>query len=320
MRTVVLLVDDQPIVADAVRRMLAGEPDLDYHACTDPLVALKRAGEVEPTVILQDLVMPAMDGLTLVRLFRESPRTAGVPIIVMSSKEDPRDKSRAFAAGASDYVVKIPDKIELVARIRAHSRSYIAQRERDHAFAALEKLRAELEATNAELQRLSSLDGLTGLANRRIFDLLLAKEWLREQRRAQPLSVILIDLDFFKQYNDRYGHIQGDDCLRKVAGALSTAARRPGDLVARFGGEEFAVLLPETPRAGAESVAALMRERVAALAIPHEGSTVAKVVTLSQGIASCVPSPSSSTTELLERADRALYAVKQSGRNGHGYA
>src|SRR5688500_7502488 len=142
---VVLLVDDQPIVAEAVKRLLAQESDISLHYCPDPERALDSAAAIQPTVILQDLVMPGVDGFTLVEPMRGAAATAQIPIIVLSSKEDPRDKSRAFSIGASDYLVKLPDRIELVARIRAHSHRYQLARERDEAYRRLQELQRELE-------------------------------------------------------------------------------------------------------------------------------------------------------------------------------
>src|SRR5688572_4951901 len=158
----VLLVDDQPIVAEALRRILADEPDIRLVACHDATQALGRACEIRPTIILQDLVMPEVDGFTLVRYFRAHPDTARIPIIVMSSKEDPLDKSRAFEVGASDYLVKVPSKIEFLARLRAQYRMFLTQQERDEAYRALEAVKQQLELRNEELRRLSSQDGLTG--------------------------------------------------------------------------------------------------------------------------------------------------------------
>jgi two-component system chemotaxis family response regulator WspR len=314
-RIVVLLVDDQAIVAEAIRRMLVDQPDIAFHSCTDVALAGPKARQLQPTVILQDLVMPGVDGFTLVRFFRADPETAGVPIIVLSSKEDPRDKSRAFEVGASDYLVKIPDKIELIARIRAHSRSYLLQRERDEAYRALEALKRELEASNLELARLSNQDGLTGLANRRRFDEALEIECRRAARDQNALSLIMIDVDFFKKYNDAYGHIAGDECLRRVAQALAQSARRPADLSARYGGEEFALILPSTPREGAPHVAEAVRCAVEALSIPHAGSSISQHVTLSLGIATLDPQHLSTPKTLVEHADRALYDAKRAGRN-----
>ena len=147
----VLLVDDQAIVAQAVRRLLAGLPDIDLHYCADPIEAIKEANAIKPSVILQDLVMPSIDGLDLVRLFRANPATAETPIIVLSSEEDSEVKSQSFAAGANDYLVKLPDRVELVARIRYHSKAFMNQIQRDEAFRALRESQHHLLATNTAL-------------------------------------------------------------------------------------------------------------------------------------------------------------------------
>jgi two-component system chemotaxis family response regulator WspR len=312
---VVLLVDDQSIVAEAIRRMLADQPDIAFHHCADVALALPTARKVGPTVILQDLVMPDTDGFTLVRFFRSDPDTVNIPIIVLSSKESPRDKSRAFELGANDYLVKIPEQIELIARVRAHSRTFIAQCERDDAYKTLEAVKAELEVSNAKLQELTHLDGLTGLANRRCLDQVLDVEWRRCQRDRTPLSLILLDLDEFKKFNDSQGHQAGDVCLQRVAQALKVGPRRPADLVARYGGEEFAVVLPNTPSEGALQVAETLRTLVNELAIAHAASDVAKHVTMSLGVASCLPSADKTVHGLVAMADVALYEAKSSGRN-----
>jgi two-component system, chemotaxis family, response regulator WspR len=313
----VLLVDDQPIVGETIRRMLADEPDITYHYCADPGQALATAAQVRPTVILQDLVMPDVDGLMLVRFFRKNPLTAAIPIIVLSSKEHALDKGRAFTEGASDYLVKIPDKIELLARIRLHSDRFCAERDRDEAYRALDALRRKLEESNAELQRLTHLDGLSGVANRRRFDEFLDAEWRRARRNGAPLSVALVDIDYFKRFNDTYGHQGGDECLRQVAGALAGAVRRGGDLLARYGGEEFAAVLAEVPHTGACTVARSLHEAVVALRLPHGASAVADHVTISVGIATLRPIDLSDEppARLVALADEALYQAKREGRN-----
>jgi two-component system, chemotaxis family, response regulator WspR len=312
---VVLLVDDQAIVFEAIRRMLEYEPHLTLHYCPDATSALRVAREVKPTVILQDLVMPDVDGFTLLKFYRADPATRNVPVIVLSSKEDPRDKSQAFSEGASDYLVKVPDKIELAARVQAHSRLYLLQQQRDEAYNKLEQLKVELEQRNVELARLSTVDGLTGIANRRCFDSTLDREWRRALREKSELSLILTDIDFFKRYNDAYGHPAGDECLRQVARCLAEAVRRPTDLAARYGGEEFALLLPATSLTGATTLAEAVRARVAALALEHRASDIASHVTLSLGIASVRPEQGHQQSELVSRADQALYAAKHGGRN-----
>lgn len=314
-RTVVLLVDDQPMVAEAIRRMLADEQDIEFYYCAVSSRAVIMAKEVAPTVILQDLIMPDLDGITLMRFYRANESTRDIPVIVLSSKDDPRDKSQAFGAGASDYLVKLPDKIELIARIRAHSKSYLAQMQRDEAFKKLRELQKQLEASNTELQRLSCLDGLTGIANRRHFDTYLEQEWLRASREGVKISLVLTDLDYFKAYNDNYGHQAGDDCLKKVASVFKAVIQRPGDMVARYGGEEFVVVLPNTDIDGAVVLAEAIHSRVYALKIPHRFSKATNHMTISIGIATIQPNKKNSPKDLIAMADIALYQAKQHGRN-----
>jgi diguanylate cyclase (GGDEF)-like protein len=172
-----------------------------------------------------------------------------------------------------------------------------------------------LEEANEKLQRLATLDGLTQVANRRLFDQYLHQEWSRLAREGKPLSLILCDIDYFKSYNDTYGHLAGDDCLQKIAHALGTGIKRPADLLARYGGEEFAVILPNTEDSGAIAVAENIREQVNKLQIPHAGSQVNPLVTLSLGIATMIPNVNQVPAELVSKADRALYQAKAQGRD-----
>lgn len=319
-RTRIMLVDDQNIVAEALRRMLEDQEDIDYHYCSDPSEAISAAIEFQPTVILQDLVMPDIDGLMLLKFFRSNPKTKSIPIVVLSTKEDPKIKSEAFSLGASDYLVKFPDKIEVVARIRAHSRSFLAQKQRDEAYLALSELQKELEIKNEELERLSSQDGLTGIANRRVFDEFIKSEWARAGRNKSSLSLIMIDIDHFKVYNDNYGHQGGDDCLRQVAQKLADAVNRPADLVARYGGEEFVVVMPCTDLEGAKNIAEALCLGISALAVPHAHSSTADHVTISLGVACVVPSVDGKSESLITMADEALYKAKEAGRNQYQVA
>ncbi len=312
---VVLLVDDQQMVAEAIRRMLAGESNITFHYCSEPKKAIEMALEIAPTTILQDLVMPDIDGMTLVRSYRNHPVLNNTPVIVLSSKEDPKDKSEAFSCGASDYLVKLPDQIELIARIQAHSRSYVAQQQRDAAFRELHELQKELETKNIELQRLSAIDGLTSIPNRRSFDEYISKEWRRAVREKTCLALLLIDIDFFKKYNDGYGHQGGDDCLQKVARALADTMRRSSDMVARYGGEEFTVVLPNTDLDGAMVIAEELRHAVEELALKHEFSDVADIVSISLGAAGIPPQCGDDSASLIALADAALYDAKEEGRN-----
>ncbi len=180
-----------------------------------------------------------------------------------------------------------------------------------------ERKRTEQELINLqkELEALSFEDGLTGISNRRMFDTRLNAEWKSACRSSQPLSLILLDIDHFKKYNDSYGHIQGDECLKKVAAALKCVGARPRDIVARYGGEEFVLLLPETNEAAAVHLAELCRQLVANLKIPHETSGASPFVTASIGIGSIIPSSETEPRDFVQAVDKLLYAAKQKGRD-----
>jgi two-component system chemotaxis family response regulator WspR len=311
----VLLVDDQAMIGEAVRRGLANEENIDFHFCADPHQAIAQAIQIKPTVILQDLVMPGLDGLTLVREYRNNPATRDIPIIVLSTKEDPLIKSAAFAAGANDYLVKLPDNIELVARIRYHSRSYMTLIQRDEAYRALRVSQQQLLDTNLVLQRLMNSDGLTGLSNRRHFDEYLELEWRRAIREQTQLSLMMIDVDYFKAYNDNFGHLEGDEALRQVAKAIRASCSRPSDLPARYGGEEFALVLPNTSPGGARLLAEKLRLTVAGMNIPHIAPSEGASLTVSIGLSTVVPPIGSHSRQLIQSADQGLYAAKHNGRN-----
>lgn len=311
----VLLIDDQVFVAEAVRRMLTRHPDVAFLSERQPEQALAVALAWKPTVILLDLVMPGMHGFDLVSLFRATEATRDIPIVMLSSSEEARQKAQGFSLGANDYLVKLPDPLELLARVRYHSRAYRNLLERDQAFAALRESEQRLAAVNVQLQRLAEADSLTGIANRRRFDTVLQVEWQRSLRSRRPLSLLLCDVDCFKAYNDTYGHVMGDDCLQKVASVLNASLRRPADIAARYGGEEFALILPETEREGAIVVAHGCVEQIRALGLTHASSTASSVVTISVGVATMVPAASEAAPALVAMADRAMYLAKESGRN-----
>jgi two-component system, chemotaxis family, response regulator WspR len=312
---IVLLVDDQPIIGEAVRRALSGQPDIIFHYCDNPAVAVSVAGRIKPTVILQDLVMPGMDGITLVRSYRADPRTADTPIIVLSTKDDPNVKSEAFAAGANDYLVKLPDAIELIARLRHHSATYLYRQQRDEAYRALRESQRQLVEINLELQRLTNVDGLTGLSNKRNFNEYLDLHWKLAVREQSHFSILMIDVDNFKSYNDTYGHLAGDDVLKQIAAAIQATFRRPTDIAMRFGGEEFIVLLSDTDAESARSLGDGLCKRVANLHITHRESPPLKHVTVSIGGASTVPQHGDSGLALIDMADKALYEAKRLGKN-----
>ena len=316
-KAIVLLVDDQAMVGEAIRRMLENESDIEFHFCEDPAKALEIAIEVNATIILQDLVMPDIDGMTLLRFYKNHADTKNIPVIILSSKEDAEIKSDCFSNGASDYLIKLPEPVELIARIRAHTRHYLSTKQRDEAYEAMRKMQEELERRNTELQRLSSIDGLTGISNRRTFDDFIKKEWCHARRTESDsvISLIMIDIDQFKLYNDGYGHQQGDDCLKQVSWELNKSIQRDCDLLARYGGEEFVAVLPSTPAEGALQVAENLRKSILDIACPHKYSNFGDTVTISLGVATFIPSKDNTPEQLIEAADKALFQAKENGRN-----
>lgn len=280
-------------------------------------LGLEDPAQVETAVdlILMDVGMPEMSGVDACSVINEHDRLRDIPIIMMAAAVEARDVEAAFAAGAADYISKPTTRLEVMARVRAGLR---LKREIDRR-KALEQESFEvtrlLDAAYQRLQHVSFLDGLTEIANRRRFDEFLDLEWRRALRAATPVSVIMIDIDFFKAYNDTYGHQSGDECLKRVASALNLSLNRPGDLAARYGGEEFVVVLAGTHRPGAVAVAEALRSRIELLGIAHTGSAASDRVTISLGVATVVPRRTLAPAALVAAADRALYEAKRGGRN-----
>ncbi|MBL0143132.1 MAG: diguanylate cyclase [Betaproteobacteria bacterium] len=274
----------------------------------DGLQALALFESEKPDLVLIDVQMPGMDGLEVVRRIRQMSTDHWVPVIFLTSMEDDADFARGIEAGGDDYLTKPVSPVVLEAKIRALRRLDDIRRE-------LMAVTLELREANERLARLSQQDGLTGLANRRRFDLDLMRELGRARREQRPICLVIADADHFKAYNDAYGHPAGDECLRRIAGALRLACRRPGDVAARYGGEEFALILPDTTEEAGRRRAREAMRAVAALEIEHRGSEVSGVVTLSLGVAGCVPDAAVVADTLLSRADQALYAAKRAGRN-----
>ena len=321
---VVLLVDDQVMIADAVRRMIGDEPDVTFHYCSRAGDAVDVARRLKPTVILQDLVMPGLEGLSLLRDYRRDDALKDVPVIVLSAKDEPIVKSAAFSAGASDYLVKLPDQIELIARVRLHCHARVDRLQRDEAYQALRESREQLAASNAHLMTVNRKleeathalqvqamhDSLTGLLNRAAFFEILHQEVARAKRQRTPLTLIMADLDHFKDINDRYGHLTGDVVLREVARRLR-AALRTSDVIGRYGGEEFVVAAADCSRGEAAALAERCRLSISGPPIEIPGGSVA--TTLSCGVASTLDGRESG--ELLRAADEALYRAKRLGRD-----
>lgn len=257
--------------------------------------ALKRVFENGVDLILLDIVMPDMDGHEVCRRLKEDHRAKQIPIIFLTAKGSVGDEAFGLSLGAVDYIKK-PFSLPIVrARVRTH---------------------LDLKRKSDRLKRLATLDGLTGVPNRRRFEEYLELSWRAGRRKHAPVAVVMLDIDHFKLYNDNYGHLQGDDCLRQVAQTLEESLKRPGDLLARYGGEEFAVVLPETDIHGAVQVAQSLCANVAARTIPHEFSPAAPHISVSVGVSAVVPGPDLPGPGLLvQGADRMLYQAKASGRN-----
>jgi diguanylate cyclase (GGDEF)-like protein len=286
-----LIVDDQPANVRVLAEILKAEHELTF--ATHGEMALQRAAAGDVDLVLLDVVMPGMDGFEVCRRLKEDPRTASLPVIFVTVSDEMEDEARGFDLGAVDYITK-PVKPPIVrARVRTH---------------------LELKQARELLEEMAWVDALTGIPNRRRFDAALESEWQRASRAGRPLSIALLDVDFFKKYNDTYGHARGDDCLRAVAGALSGSVLRPGDLVARYGGEEFGILAPETDADGMRLLVESLVARVADLGIDHRTSQCAAHVTVSVGAVTLQPAPSQAPAAALEAADRLLYQAKAGGR------
>jgi diguanylate cyclase (GGDEF)-like protein len=305
----ILMVDDDPVAIQLMGRILSGVGDLRF--ATSGESALQLVRESPPDLILLDAQMPGMSGFLVFDALKAEPGLADVPVIFVTSHSEAAFEVCALEMGAADFIAKPVNAPLVVARVKTHLR---------------------IKSMADELRRTASTDALTGIANRRQFDESLQREWLRNQRDGQPLSLLLIDVDHFKLYNDLYGHPKGDTCLREVAQALLGAAQRPADLVARCGGEEFMLLLPHTPRVGALHVAARVLDVVAKLQVRHEASPTARNLTVSVGIA-CYDAASPrwvhdpavqrartdpplecTAGDLVRTVDKALYAAKAAGR------
>jgi diguanylate cyclase (GGDEF)-like protein len=286
----VLIIEDEPLQREIICAALAGQ----YDVTTADTGAAGLAQAPFADLVLLDAGLPDMDGVEVCRTLKAEKDLADIPVVFLTARSQADDHVQGLAAGAVDYVTK-PVNIEI---LRAKVKTYIS-----------------LKSQRDALTKLATLDGLTGIPNRRSFDATLAREWRRLSRATASLSVVLLDVDHFKQYNDTYGHGPGDECLKAVARALSSAIHRPADLVARYGGEEFVVLLPETTLEGALQAAETVRTSVAALNIAHAGSSAAKHVTVSLGVASVIPHDGVDATQLLAAADEQLYAAKKAGRN-----
>ena len=291
-KLMILLVDDAPTNIQMLNETLKDGYHLFF--ATSGRDALRIASESIPDLILLDVIMPEMDGYEVCRKLKTDPILRNVPIIFITAMNQQEDEAIGLELGAVDYITKPFNPTIVRLRIRNQ---------------------IELKRQRDLLARLSHLDGLTGIPNRRALDEALEREWRRGTRSLKPLSLLMMDIDHFKSYNDSCGHLAGDDCLRDVAQSLKVPLGRAADFVGRYGGEEFLAILPETDEAGAMTVAREILGGVANLAIPHPASPLGEVVTASIGIATAIANRDHQHTWLLQEADKALYQAKQAGRN-----
>lgn len=298
--TDILIVDDTPENLQLLTYLLKSRC-YNVHPASNGEEALRLALKEDIDLILLDILMPDADGFEVCRWLKEHPETQDIPIIFLSALNETFDKVKAFEAGGLDYITKPFQAEEVLARVKTHL--------------TLRSLQLELECRNKELAMLANQDGLTHIANRRYFDQRLEHEWHRLAREGGYLSLMMIDIDHFKPFNDHHGHLAGDECLKQIAHVFEQAARRASDLAARYGGEEFVLLLPNTDPKGAECLAGKIQDELARLQLPHPESRTGPFVTCSIGIACRVPDRSLTSEQFVALADDALYQAKNQGRN-----
>ncbi|GAA0514909.1 diguanylate cyclase [Deinococcus depolymerans] len=321
----VLIIDDSALMRAMLTQALAPTGAFIRAPGTldEARLALGMTGDPDGThedgvdVLLLDLIMPGTDGLTFLRELRAHPHLEDLSVIMVTAVQEEEQLDAAFQAGATDYVTKPIRPAALCARTTSAARLTRALRSRREREAELLVLNGRLNALNDQLETLSQTDALTGIANRRAFDAQYAHALALHARSQLPVTLLMIDIDHFKWFNDALGHPAGDACLQQVARTLRACAPRSTDLVARYGGEEFAALLLDTDRAGGETVAGRIREALGALGLPHPRHPLG-VVTVSIGVADAADLSEEDTRAgvgLKDAADRALYHAKASGRN-----
>ncbi len=291
-KELILVVDDSPTNL-AILNVVLREVYNVVTATNGP-DALNLAASEEPDLIILDIMMPGMDGYEICDRLKSNPFTKEIPVIFVTAMDQERQEAKGLAMGAVDYLAKPVSPPIVLARVRNQ---------------------LELKKQRDFLRRLSAVDGLTGIANRRSFEEDFDKEWRRAARMQSPISLFLSDVDFLRNYNDAYGYLAGDDCLKALAQAMSKSMLRPADILARYSGEEFVGLLPDTDSKGAVVVADRLLAAIRGLALPHAHSDAAPIVTISMGFASCMPHRDNDRAGLFKLAGDALYAAKKGGRN-----
>jgi diguanylate cyclase (GGDEF)-like protein len=286
-----LIVDDQPVNIQALYQVFAA--GYQVFMATSGAQALSICRDKHPDLVLLDVEMPVMDGYEVCRQIKADAELQDLPVVFVTAHSEPQAETLGLEVGAVDFISKPFNPAVVRARVKTHLTL---------------KLQGDL------LRQMVFIDGLTGVYNRRFFDERLALEFQRAKRSSSTLSLMVVDVDYFKRFNDRYGHLAGDEALRAVAGTLRAQLKRPGDLLSRYGGEEFACILPETDLAGAMSLAGEMEAAIRAARVAHADSDVCEFLTISLGVASFQPNASRLAEELIEAADQQLYLAKSKGR------
>ncbi len=310
----ILIVDDVPTNLQVLAQTLKLE-GFNVWLATDGQNALSQVAHEQPDLILLDIQMPDIDGFEVCQRLQNNPQTCEIPIIFMTAHDGSFNKVKGLSLGGVDYITKPFQDEEVLARVKVHLRLRSLRAALQQEIEQRKQTEAQLAKANDHLRRLVNLDALTQVANRYCFDDYFERTWMRLQREKLSLSLILCDVDYFKNFNDHYGHQVGDGCLHQIAQAIEQGTKRPADLVARYGGEEFAVILPSTTLEGAQQVCDDMRANIERLQIPHVASQASEAVTVSFGIVSTVPTPEIAPNLLIEAADKALYKAKSQGRN-----
>ena len=295
----ILIVDDSINNIELLSDILVDDYEVLF--ATSGQQALNKTLELLPDLILLDIVMPEVDGYELIKILKASSKTAHIPVIFITAKSSTEDMITGFKLGAVDYISKPFTVEEVKVRVKTHIDNQL--------------LVKALKNANQQLEQLSRADGLTGIANRRYFDEFLQQMINRSKRYQHPLSLILIDIDFFKLFNDHYGHQNGDACLIDVARVLNQFAQRDGELAARYGGEEFAIILSTLSAQQALEHAYKCLQAVQALQIEHGKSSCCPYVTISMGVVTVSEGQDMSAESIIKKADTALYKAKESGRN-----
>lgn len=318
----IAIVDDSPnqrtLTEHLLRQGGIEDPIVQFESAEDLYRTLKiddPEHQSEINLILLDILMPKVNGIEACSRIKSTPHLADIPVIMVTGVSDIHNLEMAFEAKAMDYIVKPVKKIDLLARTRSLLKLKFEIDQRKARERELLEVTEELRKANELLEEISRTDALTQISNRRHFEEFFNWEWKRAERTHEPISVILIDIDHFKPYNDTYGHQQGDECLRAVAGVLKSNLRRSQDILARYGGEEFVAVLPDTDESGVRQFAEKLRRAVQGMNQEHAGSSSAKVVTVSLGSATVVPESGMEASSLVKRADQALYLAKKEGRN-----